>query len=79
METQTVNETKKPVLLGYRIKVTSKVLPWERYVSELGVVTSPVYAKVFDIRSAKQRAHDLGMAGIRAEIEEVYGKMEVEK
>lgn len=66
---------KKDVLLGYRLKVYSKCFPFTRYVSGIGMVTSPVHAKIFDIRSAKQRAYDLHLAGMTAEIEEVYGKI----
>lgn len=64
-------------LLGYRIKITSKVLPSGRYVADIGTVTSPLYAKIFDICSARQKAHDLELAGMIVEIEEVYGKLEV--
>lgn len=74
MQTQTAVEPKN-ILLGYRIKVMSKKIPVERYVGDIGTVTLPQYAKLYDSRSAQQRVSDLKLAGWNADIEPVYGEI----
>lgn len=70
---QTTAVEPKNYLIGYRIKIKSEKFPFERYVADIGMVTSPIYAKIFDKRSAKQKAFDLELARWVTEIEPVCG------
>ena len=75
MEKTSTTAEPKNYLIGYRIKIKSEKLPFERYVADIGTVTSPLYAKIFDQRSAKQKAFDLELARWKTEIEPVYGSI----
>lgn len=70
--TLATNRTDSKTIIGHRLKLKTKALPMERYVANVGFVTSPLYARLFDKTSAKQRAYDFELAGYIVEIEPVY-------